>query len=87
MSKKNYLHFGKKILKNLESTGAQAVHPGYGFLSENAEFADKLAAEGITFIGPPNKAIVAMGDKIESKIVARNAGVNCIPGYDGVVKE
>lgn len=56
-------------------------------MSENAEFADKLAAEGITFIGPPNKAIVAMGDKIESKIVARNAGVNCIPGYDGVVKE
>lgn len=71
----------------LEQTGAQAVHPGYGFLSENAEFSDRLAKLGIAFIGPPNRAIVAMGDKIESKVVAKEAGVNCIPGYNGVVKE
>ena len=64
----------------------QAVHPGYGFLSENAEFATKLAENGITFIGPPNGAIIAMGDKIESKIVAKDAGVNVIPGFDGVVE-
>ena len=71
----------------LEKTGAQAVHPGYGFLSENAEFATKLKENGITFIGPPNEAIIAMGDKIESKVVAKKAGVNIIPGFNGVVRE
>lgn len=70
-----------------EKTGAQAVHPGYGFLSENAEFATKLKENGITFIGPPNGAIISMGDKIESKVVAEKAGVNVIPGFNGVVKE
>lgn len=76
-----------KILEVIKKTGAQAVHPGYGFLSENAEFADTLEKEGITFIGPKSPAIRAMGDKIESKIVARAAGVNCIPGYDGVIDD
>ena len=57
----------EKILDAIRQTGAQAVHPGYGFLSENATFAEKLAEEGITFIGPGVKAIAAMGDKIESK--------------------
>ena len=81
--------FQKKNLFSyfLEKTGAQAVHPGYGFLSENAEFATKLKENGITFIGPPNEAIIAMGDKIESKVVAKNAGVNIIPGFNGVVRE
>ena len=76
-----------KILEVIKATGAQAVHPGYGFLSENAEFADMLEQNGITFIGPKSPAIRAMGDKIESKIVARAAGVNCIPGYDGVIDD
>ena len=74
-------------LNFLEKTGAQAVHPGYGFLSENAEFATRLKENGITFIGPPNEAIIAMGDKIESKVVAKKAGVNIIPGFNGVVQE
>ena len=75
------------IKKNLflEKTGAQAVHPGYGFLSENAEFATKLKENGITFINPPNEAIIAMKDK--SKVVAKSAGVNIIPGFNGVVRE
>jgi len=75
------------IINAIKKTGAQAVHPGYGFLSENAEFATKLKENGITFIGPPNEAIIAMGDKIESKVVAKNAGVNIIPGFNGVVKD
>uniref|UniRef100_A0A7N8X6D5 Propionyl-CoA carboxylase alpha chain, mitochondrial n=1 Tax=Mastacembelus armatus TaxID=205130 RepID=A0A7N8X6D5_9TELE len=65
---------------------ANAVHPGYGFLSENKEFAKRLAAEGVTFIGPDTHAIQAMGDKIESKLIAKAAKVNVIPGFDGVVK-
>ncbi|MEK9707488.1 MAG: biotin carboxylase N-terminal domain-containing protein, partial [Alphaproteobacteria bacterium] len=65
-----------KILDAIRATGAQAVHPGYGFLSENAEFARRLDKEGIAFIGPPPNAIAAMGDKIESKKLANDAGVN-----------
>ena len=72
---------------NFRKTGAQAVHSGYGFLSENAEFATKLKANGITFIGPPDEAIIAMGEKIEFKVVAKSAGVNIIPGFNGVVRE
>ncbi|KAF6084634.1 propionyl-CoA carboxylase subunit alpha [Phyllostomus discolor] len=63
------------------------VHPGYGFLSENKEFAKYLAAEDIIFIGPDTCAIQAMGDKIESKLLAKKAKVNTIPGFDGVVKD
>jgi propionyl-CoA carboxylase alpha chain len=84
-SAKSYLVMDN-IIDAIKKTGAQAVHPGYGFLSENAEFASKLAENGITFIGPPNGAIISMGDKIESKLVAKEAGVNVIPGFDGVVE-
>jgi len=75
------------ILKAIEDTGAQAVHPGYGFLSENAHFFDALEAKGIEFIGPAKLAIQAMGDKIESKKLAQEAGVNTVPGYTEVVKD
>eukprot|EP00884_Botryococcus_braunii_P015358 jgi/Botrbrau1/2505/Bobra.0226s0059.1 len=74
-----------KILQACEATGADAVAPGYGFLSENANFARALEEKGITFVGPPVKAIEAMGDKIESKAIAKAAGVNTIPGYPGEV--
>jgi propionyl-CoA carboxylase alpha chain len=77
----------EKIIDACKRTGAEAVHPGYGFLSENAAFAEALAGEGIIFIGPPAHAIRAMGDKIASKKLARKAGVNTIPGHDGVVKD
>ncbi|KAF7656208.1 hypothetical protein LDENG_00045180 [Lucifuga dentata] len=82
---KSYLNMDA-IMDAIRTTGAQAVHPGYGFLSENKEFAKKLAAEGVTFIGPDTHAIQAMGDKIESKLIAKAAKVNTIPGFDGVVK-
>ena len=76
-----------KILDVVRKSGAQAVHPGYGFLSENNKFADLLEKSGIVFIGPKSPAIIAMGDKIQSKVVARAAGVNCIPGYDGIITD
>ncbi|XP_078003425.1 propionyl-CoA carboxylase alpha chain, mitochondrial isoform X2 [Phascolarctos cinereus] len=83
---KSYLNMDA-IMEAIKKTRAQAVHPGYGFLSENKEFAKLLAAEGVTFIGPDTHAIQAMGDKIESKLLAKNAKVNTIPGFDGVVKD
>ncbi|XP_063281423.1 propionyl-CoA carboxylase alpha chain, mitochondrial [Pelobates fuscus] len=83
---KSYLNMDA-IMEAIKRTGAQAVHPGYGFLSENKEFARRLAAESVTFIGPDTHAIQAMGDKIESKLLAKNAKVNTIPGFDGVVKD
>jgi propionyl-CoA carboxylase alpha chain len=70
----------ERIVEACKATGAEAVHPGYGFLSENAAFAEALAAENIAFIGPPVRAIKAMGDKIESKRLAREAGVSTVPG-------
>uniref|UniRef100_A0A673G8G8 Propionyl-CoA carboxylase alpha chain, mitochondrial n=1 Tax=Sinocyclocheilus rhinocerous TaxID=307959 RepID=A0A673G8G8_9TELE len=82
---KSYLNMDA-IMNAIKQTGAQAVHPGYGFLSENKEFAKRLA-EGVTFIGPDTHAIQAMGDKIESKLIAKAAKVNTIPGFDGVVKD
>jgi propionyl-CoA carboxylase alpha chain len=69
------------IIDACKATGAEAVHPGYGFLSERESFAKALAKAGIIFIGPPPKAIAAMGDKIESKKLAQKAGVNIVPGY------
>ena len=69
------------IIDACKATGAQAVHPGYGFLSERESFAKALDKAGITFIGPPPKAIAAMGDKIQSKKLARDAGVNIVPGH------
>lgn len=74
-----------KIVAACKQSGADAVHPGYGFLSENRKFAEALAAEGIAFIGPGVKAIEAMGDKITSKLIAEKAGVSTVPGYTGVV--
>ncbi|MEM7196399.1 MAG: acetyl/propionyl/methylcrotonyl-CoA carboxylase subunit alpha [Pseudomonadota bacterium] len=76
-----------KIISACQSTGAEAVHPGYGFLSENAAFVDALDAAGIAFIGPRKRAIEAMGDKITSKKIAEEAGVNVIPGHTEVVKD
>ena len=75
------------LIDACKSTGAQAVHPGYGFLSENAAFAEQLTAADIAFIGPPVGAITAMGDKIASKLLAAQAGVSTIPGYTDVVKD
>jgi propionyl-CoA carboxylase alpha chain len=76
----------EKIISACKRTGADAVHPGYGFLSERASFVEALEAEGIAFIGPPPKAISAMGDKIESKKIAREAGVNVVPGFVGEIR-
>ena len=75
-----------KILKAIAETGSDAVHPGYGFLSENAEFAKRLADRNITFIGPNAHAITSMGDKITSKKLAINAGVSCVPGHMGLIE-
>jgi propionyl-CoA carboxylase alpha chain len=69
------------IIDACKATGAEAVHPGYGFLSERTSFAEALEKAGITFIGPPPNAIAAMGDKIESKKLAKEAGVNVVPGH------
>jgi propionyl-CoA carboxylase alpha chain len=76
-----------KIIDACRQTGAQAVHPGFGFLSEKAEFARRCAAEGIVFIGPNPDAIDAMGDKIESKKFAAAAGVSCVPGHIGEIDD
>ncbi len=77
----------EKIIAACKQTGAEAVHPGYGFLSERTSFAEALAAEGIAFIGPPVNAIAAMGDKIESKKLAMAAGVNVVPGFVGEIDD
>ena len=77
----------EKVTSAVKKTNAQAVHPGYGFLSENAKFAKSLSDIGVTFIGPPQNAIESMGDKITSKKVAQEAGVNTVPGYIGVIKD
>jgi propionyl-CoA carboxylase alpha chain len=74
-----------KIIAAAKATGAQAIHPGYGFLSENAEFSKRCEEEGIAFIGPRHFSIAAMGDKIESKKLAGAAGVNCIPGVNDAI--
>ena len=74
------------ILKAIQQTGAQAVHPGYGFLSENSKFVHALQEIGCTFIGPAEKSMALMGDKIQSKIIAKNSQVSTIPGFNGVVE-
>lgn len=76
-----------RIIQACKDTGAQAVHPGYGFLSENSAFCEALEKDGIAFIGPATLAINSMGDKITSKNLAEKAGVNVIPGYTDVVKD
>ncbi|MGZ5817327.1 MAG: acetyl-CoA carboxylase biotin carboxylase subunit [Burkholderiaceae bacterium] len=85
-SKESYL-VADKILAACKQTGAEAVHPGYGFLSENAEFCDKLEKAGIIFIGPKPHAMEAMGDKIASKKLAMAAKVSTIPGYTDVIED
>jgi len=77
----------EKIITACKQTGADAVHPGYGFLSERAEFAQRLAEHNITFIGPPPKAIEAMGDKITSKKIASEAKVSTVPGFMGLIDD
>ncbi len=74
-----------KIMEAIRTSGAEAVHPGYGFLSENPKFAEALEAEGVAFIGPPKGAIEAMGDKITSKKIAQEADVSTVPGYMGLI--
>jgi propionyl-CoA carboxylase alpha chain len=76
-----------KIIEACKQTGAQAVHPGYGFLSERASFCEALEKEGIAFIGPKVKAIEAMGDKITSKKIAAEAGVSTVPGHMGLIDD
>ena len=76
-----------KVMAAIKATGAEAVHPGYGFLSENSKFAEALQAAGVAFIGPPVKAIEAMGDKITSKKIAQEAGVSTVPGYMGLIED
>ncbi len=85
-AKDSYLQIDK-IIAACEATGAQAVHPGYGFLSENAAFSAALEKEGIIFVGPPPKAIEAMGDKITSKKLAAEAGVSTVPGHMGLIDD
>src|SRR6185295_1686750 len=75
------------IIDACKATGAEAVHPGYGFLSERESFARALADAGIAFIGPPPAAIAAMGDKIESKKLAQGAGVSVVPGHIGEIRD
>src|SRR5271170_2670147 len=79
-STESYLRI-EGIIEACRKTGAEAVHPGYGFLSERAEFASALAEAGIVFIGPTPEAIAAMGDKISAKRLAQEAGVATVPGY------
>ena len=81
----SYLNI-KSILNAIRISGADAVHPGYGFLSENAEFAQLLKRNGVIFVGPSANAIKKMGDKIEARKIAQSAGVNVIPGYLGEIK-
>jgi propionyl-CoA carboxylase alpha chain len=76
-----------KVMQAIRDSGAEAVHPGYGFLSENPKFAQALEEAGVAFIGPPVKAIEAMGDKITSKKIAAEAGVSTVPGYMGLIED
>jgi propionyl-CoA carboxylase alpha chain len=84
-SRESYL-VADKIIAAAKQTGAEAIHPGYGFLSENAEFSKRCEDSGIVFIGPKNHSIAAMGDKIASKKLAAKAGVNCIPGVNDAIE-
>jgi propionyl-CoA carboxylase alpha chain len=85
-SSQSYLSI-ENILSAIKQTGAEAVHPGYGFLSENSAFAEALEKAGVAFIGPPVKAIEAMGDKITSKKLAAAAGVSIVPGHMGLIAD
>ncbi len=76
-----------KVMQAIRQSGAEAVHPGYGFLSENSKFAEALDAEGVAFVGPPVGAIEKMGDKITSKKIAQEAGVSTVPGFMGLIED
>src|SRR5512138_3768678 len=84
--KESYLNV-EKIIAAARQTGAEAIHPGYGFLSENASFAAATTSAGLTFIGPSAESIRLMGDKAESKIRMKQAGVPTVPGYEGLDSE
>jgi acetyl-CoA carboxylase, biotin carboxylase subunit len=83
---KSYLNI-PAILDAAQKTGADAIHPGYGFLAENAGFAEAIAAAGLTFVGPSAHAIRMMGDKVSARVAAAKAGVPCVPGSDGRVDD
>ena len=83
-SRESYL-VQDRIIEACRTTGAEAVHPGYGFLSENAEFSRRVEEAGIIFIGPKHASIAAMGDKIASKALAAKAGVSTIPGWNNAI--
>ena len=76
-----------KVMAAIKASGAEAVHPGYGFLSENSKFAEALSAAGVAFVGPPVGAIEKMGDKITSKKIAQEAGVSTVPGFMGIIED
>ena len=84
--KESYLNI-EKIIDAAQQTGVQAIHPGYGFLSENANFAEAVTRVGLVFIGPPMDAIRAMGDKAEAKRRMQQAGLRVVPGYEGLTNE
>ena len=77
----------ENVMRAIKETGAEAVHPGYGFLSENSKFAEALEAAGVAFIGPPVGAIEKMGDKITSKKIAQEAKVSTVPGHMGLIAD
>src|SRR4029077_7171593 len=83
---KSYLNI-PSIIAACEITGAQAIHPGYGFLSENARFAEIVEEHGLTFIGPKPEHIRLMGDKIEAKRAVKRLGIPCVPGSDGAITD
>ncbi len=85
-ARRSYLD-GDRLVHAARETGAEAIHPGYGFLSENAEFAEKCAAAGLVFVGPPPAAIRAMGSKAQAKSLMERAGVPVVPGYHGEIQE
>ena len=83
-SRESYL-VADKLIAAAQATGAQAIHPGYGFLSENEDFARRVEEEGLVFIGPKHASIAAMGDKIASKKLATAAQVSTIPGWNAAI--
>ena len=85
-ARESYL-VGEKIIDAAKATGAEAIHPGYGFLAENATFADAVAAAGLAFIGPSGDAIRTMGDKVAARVAAMKAGVPCVPGSQGRIDD
>ena len=86
VAKESYLNIDK-IIEVAKASHADAIHPGYGFLSENADFAERVERSGFTFIGPRAESIRLMGDKVSAKQAMREAGVPCVPGSDGALPD